>query len=223
MTSQMPGNGTLPGTGWTVDGNYDLLSRIRRRTLNHPRLLFLCFGRAVKPYRLPLPALAPALNAGVRLARDPRASVRESLRTEALRDNVPVRPEDPGFPVTTAPLPFRFAHVPTGDFPLRVPFDEWPLELVERPAAGRVSEVRRGVRALVGDCAGLRLRACWAGRLKCVRAVAGLPLAAALWPFELPFPAELALTDGVSAEANWLGGGVCTTGSGSAGSEYESS
>jgi hypothetical protein len=123
-------------------------------------LLVLRFGRAVKPYRLLLPAFAPAVNAGVRLPRAVRVSVRESLRAEALRDNVPVRPAEPDFPLTAVPFALRFAQLPTGDFPLRVPLDEWPLELAERPAAGRVSTLRRGVRELDADCAGLRLRAC---------------------------------------------------------------
>ena len=46
------------------------------------------------------------------------------------------------------------------------------------------------------------------------RAGAGLAFAGALWPFELPFPAGPALTEGVSAEVNWLGGRHVTTGSG---------
>ena len=123
-------------------------------------MLVLRFGRAVKPYRLPLPALAPAVKAGVRLPREARVSLRESLRAEALRDNVPVRPAEPDFPLTAAPFALRFAQLPTGDFPLRVPLDEWPLELAERPAAGRASALRRGVRALAADCAGLRFLAC---------------------------------------------------------------
>ena len=41
-----------------------------------------------------------------------------------------------------------------------VPLDEWPFELADRPAAGRASALRRGVRVLAADCPGLRLRAC---------------------------------------------------------------
>jgi hypothetical protein len=207
MTGQVPGNRTLAGACGPVNGDYDFLSRNCRRTGVHPRLLVLGFGRAVKPYRLLFPALAPAVKAGVRLPRGARVSLCESLsaealrpeavrpealrpealRPEALRDNVPVRPAEPGLPLAAVPFPLRFAQLPTDGFPLRVPLaewplelDEWPLEVAERPAAGRASALRRGVRALDADCAGLRFRACCAGRLKCARAGAGLLFSGAL-------------------------------------------
>ena len=82
----------------------------------------------MKPYRLPLPALVPALSAVVRLPRAVRASDRESLRGPALCDKVPVREEEVVVEVDLAegesPLELRFAQVPTEDFPFRVP----PLE-----------------------------------------------------------------------------------------------
>jgi hypothetical protein len=116
-------------------------------------LLVPCFGRAVKPYRLPLPALALAAKAGVRPDRALRASVLESFRG-ALRDNVPVRPDEPGLPFA-----LLLFHPLTGDFALRDPLAECPLLLAERDPVGRTSEVRRGCRALPAGCVGLRLRA----------------------------------------------------------------
>ena len=81
----------------------------------------------MKPYRLLLPALAPALSAVVRLPRAVRASDRESFRGPALCDNVPVREEEEvvvDLPETAPPLELRFAQVPTVDLPLRVPLVE---------------------------------------------------------------------------------------------------
>ena len=106
-----------------------------------------------------MPDFVPAVSAGVRLLRAPRASVRDSFRGAALRDNVPVRPEELDFPATADPLPLCFAQDPTADFPLRDPFAEWPLLAAVRVVPGRASDVRRGCRAFPDGGAGLRLRA----------------------------------------------------------------
>ena len=74
-------------------------------------------GRAVKPKRLLLPALAPAVRAGLRFPRAARASVRESLRARpALRLTPPAL--DAGFEVLACPL--RLLHVEGADLPFRV-------------------------------------------------------------------------------------------------------
>ena len=162
------------------------------------------------------------------MPRDVRVSARESLRTAPPRDKVPVRFEEPDFPLAAVPLPLRFDHDPTGDFPLRDVPEEWALPLAERADAGRGSEFRRGDRALLLACAGLRLRACCAGRLKCGRAGVDLPFeAGALWPFDAPFVAPIgvaasALMAGISAGTKGAGAGArgtCDTGSGAAGSK----
>jgi hypothetical protein len=151
------------------------------------------------------------------------------LRGAALRDNVPVRPEELDFPATADPLPLCFAHDPTADFPVRDPFAEWPLPPDVRVAPGRASEVRRGCRAVADGCAGLRLRACGAGRLKWVLEDGVFALAAALWPLELLLANDSGLlatglgagtwsTAGTRFDAAWY-----TTGSGAAGSGYVSS
>lgn len=118
MPGQVPGDGALPGAGWPVDGDNDLLPGSVGRTQEsfvrtHPRLLVPCFGRAVKPYRLLLPALALAVNAGVRPPREALASVRESLRGAAPRE---VRPADPDFSAIADPFPLRLFHVEPEDF-----------------------------------------------------------------------------------------------------------
>ena len=77
-----------------------------------------------------------------------RGATPGAARPDALRDNVPVRPDDPDLPVTTAPLPLRFAQVPTGDFPLELRSMSGRWNWPNAPTAGRVSELRRGVRAL---------------------------------------------------------------------------
>ena len=153
MPGQVPGDGALPGAGWPVNRNDNFLPRCRGRTRTHPRLLVPCLGRAVKPYRLPLPALAPAVNAAVRPARALRESVLESFRG-ALRDNVPVRPDEAALPVV-----LLLFHPLTCDFEFRDPLAEWPLLPAERAVPERPSEVRRGCRAFPEGCAGLRLRA----------------------------------------------------------------
>ena len=111
----------------------------------------------MKPYRLLLPALAPAVRAGVRLPREVRVSARESLRTAPPRDKVPVRFEELDFPLAAVPLPLRFDHDPTGDFPLRDVPEEWALPLAER--SDRQRQLRQAVdaakEALVRDGDGL--------------------------------------------------------------------
>ena len=137
-------------------------------------MLVPCFGREVKPYRLLLPALARRVNAGVRLPRDPRASVRESLRTEAAAADNPASPEYPRLSGSLRPiLPLRFAQASAGDFPLRVPFGEWPLELADAPSQDGFlnSAVAYGHWSAAAKACGSR--ACCGGRLKRVRAGVG--------------------------------------------------
>ena len=83
-----------------------------------------------------------------------------------MRESVLVRPDVLDFPATADPLVLCFAQDPVADFPLRDPFAEWPLLPAVRVAPGRASDVRRGCRALLVACAGLRLRPWAAGRLK---------------------------------------------------------
>lgn len=166
MPGQVPGDGALSRAGGPVNGDNDFLPRSRGRTRIHPRLFVLRFGLAVKPYRLLLPALAPAVRAGVRPARVPRASVRVSFRPAVLRDNVPVRPDEPGLAAMADPLLPRLLQAPTDDFPLRVALGEWPFPLAERVDPGRASELRRGGRPLPAGWPGFRFRACGDGRLK---------------------------------------------------------
>jgi len=169
-----------------------------------------------------LPDLAPAVNAGVRFPRAERASVRESFRAEVLRDKVPVRVDEAGFPLDD-PLVLRLAHVPFGDFPLRAAPEAWPLAFAERVPAGRASEFRRGDRVVAPAWAGLRFRACWAGRLKFLRADAGVPLVEALCPFVAAVDVVSVLMAAGSTGTNGAAACERPTGSGGAGSKYESS
>jgi hypothetical protein len=146
------------------------------------------------------PALALAVNAGVRLLRVPLVSARESFRAGALRESVPARLE-PDLPETAVAFPLRLPQAPLDGFAVRAPLAEceppgrlpFPLALLGLPEPQRLFEAERelapdlvpaeresiglrAVRVLPDDCAGLRLRACGAGRLKCERAAAGLPL-----------------------------------------------
>ena len=137
-------------------------------------MLVRCLGRAVKPNRLLLPALVPAVRAVVRLPPAVRVSDRESFRGAAFRENVPVRPDEPDLAEPEAPLLLRLAQFPTADFPFRFALAAWPLPLAERPAAERGSGLRRGGREFPAGCAGLRFRAWAAERLKWLRGAAGL-------------------------------------------------
>jgi hypothetical protein len=88
MPGQMAGNGTLSRTGGAINRDDDLSIGFKSAQgaifQTHARFFVSCFdvglGRAVKPYLLLLPAFAPAVNAGLRLVRDERASGRESWR-----------------------------------------------------------------------------------------------------------------------------------------------
>jgi hypothetical protein len=142
------------------------------------------------------------------------------------RDNVPARPDEPVLEAID-PLAPRLLQTPTADFPLRAPLDvrvaldERPFPLAERVTPGRESELRRDGRALLEACAGLRLRACGAGRLKWARAAAGFELTADLWPLDAPLVNDAGLTefaatggtllaaDPLLAAAKWLDDGVC--------------
>lgn len=112
MTGQMPGDGTFPSPGGPVNGDNDFPLRNRRKIRVHPRLFVRCFGRAVKPYRLLLPAFAPALKAVVRLPRVAGASDRDSLRGPALRDMVPALEDEADLLETAVCREPRFAQVP---------------------------------------------------------------------------------------------------------------
>jgi hypothetical protein len=88
MPGEMPGDGTFSRSGGAIN-RYDDLSiglKSAHRAIfqTHARFFVSCFvfglGRAVKPYLLLLPALAPAVKAGLRLVRDGRASGRASWR-----------------------------------------------------------------------------------------------------------------------------------------------
>lgn len=87
---------------------------------SHPRFFVPCLGRAVKPKRLLLPALAPAENAGLRL---PRASLRDSGRDSgrALRAETAVF--GPGFALF--PWPLSLLHDGAEELE---PFERAPLE-----------------------------------------------------------------------------------------------
>jgi hypothetical protein len=89
----------------------------------HPRFFVSCLGRAVKPYRLLLPALAPAASAGFRLVREGRASARTSLPRASfrvvllLRDTLPRAPAETGLPAGFDPLVRPFEACPFAECP----------------------------------------------------------------------------------------------------------
>jgi hypothetical protein len=84
MSRKMAGDCTLARAGRAVNGDDDFAGRSNASQKaffrTHARFFFSCsdwgFGRAVKPYRLLLPALAPAVKAGFRLLRTGLESVR---------------------------------------------------------------------------------------------------------------------------------------------------
>jgi hypothetical protein len=86
---------------------------------------------AVKPYRLLLPAFAPAVKAGLRPPREERASTRTSFREEPLRVATPALAEA-AFPLLACPL--RWAPLAEAE---ALPLCAFETPLAER--AGRAS------------------------------------------------------------------------------------
>src|ERR1039458_4953181 len=140
MPGQMASDGAFSRSGRAINRNNDLSARLQSAQgvvfRTHARFLVSCLGwvlalgRAVKPYLLLFPALAPGVNAGLRLLRTGRASGRESLRgAPLLRRAVPprlalvLRALAPGLAVLLAPfvcpLPLRRPHAGAADFVAR--------------------------------------------------------------------------------------------------------
>jgi hypothetical protein len=83
MQGQAAGDGAFTRARGTIDGDNDLSAQLRRSYAAsfraHPRFFVLCLEEAVKPYRVLLPTLVAADNAGLRLPRAARTSGRGSF------------------------------------------------------------------------------------------------------------------------------------------------
>src|SRR5579859_3372205 len=124
----MLGNGALSGAGRAINRHDHLADPIvgteKIFVRAHPRFFVFCpplfLAGAVKPYRLLLPALAPAARAGLRLPRAARASVRTSFLAVP-RTRLPPRTLEPAFAAGLLPCPLRWLIGADEDLPLRAP------------------------------------------------------------------------------------------------------
>jgi hypothetical protein len=115
MASQMTCNGTLPGARRSVNGDDKLGGTTGGAQAvlicTHPRFFVSRLGRAEKPNRVLFPTFVPAVNAGLRLVREGRASGRASFLEAALlrlvldpRKRLLLRAEEPGLPAVLEPV-----------------------------------------------------------------------------------------------------------------------